>query len=156
MSGSIAPARRSVTVVVGAAVLLALALVYAAFAALFGTLFWSSGRFIVRVGEDLRFYPDFSLTGLLVFAMLCLLSAYGGLAAIRRWSCWAPVAQAAGWGTVALSIYGLWMFLNMIAAGLPYPPLALGVVMPTYVAIAFGLLGILVLLVMRRPAARNP
>jgi hypothetical protein len=44
----------------------------------------------------------------------------------------------------------------MIAPGLPHPPFAIGVIMPTYIAIAIGLIGILVLLVMRKPAARNP
>ena len=154
MSDSIPSAGRSVAVMLGAVVLLALALVYAAIAALFGSLFWSSGRFIVRVGDDLRFYPDFSLNGLLVFAPLCLLSAYGGLASIRRWSGWVSVAQAAGWGTVALSIYGLWTFLILISPGVPYPPFAIGVVMPIHVAMAVGLIGILVLLLMRRPAVR--
>jgi hypothetical protein len=44
----------------------------------------------------------------------------------------------------------------MIAPGLPYPPFAIGVIMPIHVAIAIGLIGIVVLLVMRKPAARNP
>ena len=127
---------RSVAVIVGAVVLLALALVYAAIAALFGALLSTSGLLLVRIGDDMRFYPDFSLNGLLVFTPLCLLSAYGGLASIRRWTGWAPVAQAAGWATVALSIHELWTFLDMIAPGLPHPPFAIGVIMPTYVAIA--------------------
>jgi hypothetical protein len=95
-----------------------LALVYAAIAALFGFLFSAfpstitpvsemsakldfRGGTIVHIGE-MRLYSEFSLNGLLVFTPLCLLSAYGGLASIRRWSGWAPVAQAAGWATVAL------------------------------------------------------
>jgi hypothetical protein len=68
MSDSIPRPGRSVAVIIGAVVLLVLALVYAAIAALFGALFWSSARLIVRVGDDMRFYPDFSLNGLLVFA----------------------------------------------------------------------------------------
>jgi hypothetical protein len=169
MSDSSQRGGRSIAIIIGAAALLILVVVYAAIAALFGFLLLASTLTMDRVGEtsmnldfrgativhigEIRLSSEFSLIGLLIFGLLCLLSAYGGLASIWRWPRSVWVARAAGWATVALGIYGGWTFLIMIAPGLPHPPFAIGVMMPIHVAIAAGLIGTLVLLVMRKPAA---
>ena len=101
-------------------------------------------------------YSDFGLNGPLVFGLLCLLSGYGGVASIWRWPGWRPVAQAAGWATVGLSVYGIWMFLNIIVIGLPYPPFAIGINMPFYVSIMTGVIGVFVLWAIRTPTEKTP
>jgi hypothetical protein len=157
MSQSIPRASRSIAVIVGAVVLLALALVYAAIAALFGILLSRPTHMIVRIG-DTNLYSDFAVSGVLVFGLLCLLSGYGGLAAIRRWSHGMPVAHAAAWATIGLGIYGIWVFLSamIMVPGLPRPPFAIGINMPFEVSVVTSAIGLLVLWTTWRPAEKSP
>ena len=155
MSQSKPRSGRSIAVILGAVVLLALALIYAAIAALFGTLLWRLTHTIIVIG-DIRLYSDFAVNGLLVLGLLCLLSGYGGLASIWRWPRWQPVAQAAAWATIGLGIYGIWVFLNMILPGLPHPPFAIGINIPFNVSVVAGVIGLLVLWAMRKPAEKSP
>lgn len=147
-------ARLSTAIILGAAVLLILALIYGATVALFGILLSRPTHGAVLIG-DIRLSSNFGFNGPLVFGLLCLLSGYGGLASIWRWPRWMAVAQAAGWATIGLSVYGIWTFLNIIAPGLPYPPFAIGIYMPFYVSLVAGVIGIFVLWAMRKPAEKN-
>jgi hypothetical protein len=154
MSQSASRARRSI-VIVAAVVLLALALVYAGMTALFAFLLSQPKNVIIRIGE-VRLYSEFGAYGLVIFGLLCLLSAYAGLATIRRWPHWACIGQAAGWATIGLSVYGIWLFLNLIMPGLPYFPVHVGINMPVGVALATGIVGGFVLWAMRKRAEKNP
>jgi hypothetical protein len=170
MSDSIPRDGRSTAVILGIVALLALAIIYAAIAVLFGSLFSTfpptrigetslnldlRGATVLQIGE-MRLNSEFSLNGLLIFGLLCLLSAYGGLAAIWRWPRWTSVARAAGCATILLSIYGIWTFLTMVAPGPPFPFPVIGIQMPIHVSLAAGVIGVLVLAALRNPVVKNP
>ena len=147
-------AKRTV-VVIAAVTLLVLALVHAGIVALFAVPLWQSRNLIIRIGE-FRVYSEFAHYGIPIFAVLCLLCAYAGLAAMLPWKTWAIGGAIAGWSTIALFVYGFWTFLNLLAPGLPYFPIPVGVHMPMQVALAAGAIGIFVLWAMRKPSESKP
>jgi hypothetical protein len=154
MSQSASRADRSIAII-AAVVLIGLALVYAGMTALFAFLLSQPRNTIFRIGET-RLYSEFGAYGLVIFGLLCLLSAYAGLATIRRWPHWASIGQAAGWATIGLCVYGIWIFLNLIMPGLPYFPIPLGINLPVDVALAAGVIGVFVLWATRMQAEKNP
>ena len=174
MSVSLSRSGRSIAVILGIVVLLTSAVVYAAIAALFGLLLSLStgpgttiavlrgppildfrGGTVASIG-DMRLTSEFSLHGLLIFGLLCLLSAYGGLASIWRWPRWLSVARAAGWATLSLSLYGISTYLTLVSPAGPlwFPPV--GIMMPIDLSLAAGVAAVLVLLAIRKPAAGSP
>src|SRR5262245_54717902 len=145
--------RRSI-VVVAAVLLVLLALVYCGIAAILISMLTQPRHSIVRLGE-FRLYSEFGVAGALSFGVLCLLSLFAGLAALRRWSGWALIGRVAGVATMVLGFYGVWMFLRMMMPDLPYFPIPLGVNLPVEIALAAGAVGLFVVLAMPNPAENS-
>jgi hypothetical protein len=143
--------------------LLVLALIYAGITALFVSLLSSAwgtsltigndfiGGTIIRIGNDfIVLNSEFAYSGAAVFLALCLLSGYAGLAALSGWRGAWPIAKAAGWATIALGVYGLWIYANMLVIGLPVLPFSIGMRSSPLVSLVLCVIGILVLWAMRR------
>jgi hypothetical protein len=140
-------------VILGGAALLVLAIIYAAIVAIFISLSFQPTHLIIHLGE-VRLYSEFGYSGVPIFLIMCLLSGYGGLAAILRWpSAWHAV-QIAGWATIGLGAYGLWIFLCLFVP-IPYPPFTIGMNLPPLVALALCVIGSFVLCATRKPKEKN-
>jgi hypothetical protein len=155
MVQAISGARRPIVRIAAGAWLLVLALIDAAIVALFTFLVTRTTAAAIRIGEVLLLSDD-GYNGAAVFLLLCLLSGYAGLALICRWRDAAFAAQAAGWATIALCVYGLWLYLNMLVPGLPHFPISIGISMPPSVSLAFGVIGLFVIWATRNPTEKNP
>jgi hypothetical protein len=145
------PGRRwSVARVAASVLLLVLALSYAGITALFVLLVSSSRNASLRIGDDLVvLHSEFASSGTVVFLALCLLSGYAGLATLIAWRGARLVALAAGWATIALGIYGLWI-------GLPFLPFSIGMRSSPLVSLALCVIGIFVLWAMRKAIDKGP
>jgi hypothetical protein len=153
----------SVARVAASMLLLVLALIYAVITALFVVLVpSSSGAFLgtgndftgsttLRVGNDfIVLYSQFAYCGVVVFLALCLLSGYAGLAALRGWPGARLVAATTAWATIALGVYGLWIYANLLMIGLPILPFSIGMRSSPLVSLALCVIGISVLWAMRK------
>jgi hypothetical protein len=160
---------RSWSVTAASVLLLVLALVYAGITALFVSLLSSSWGTSLRIGSDflgstslgiangfIVLSSEFATSGALVFLVLCLLSGYAGLAAFGGWRGARLVAIAAGWTTIALGVYGLWIYANVLMIGLPFLPFSIGIQSHPLVSLALCVIGILVLWAMPKTIDRNP
>ena len=142
-------------IIFGSVVLLILAVICAAITALFLVLMAQPKHQIVVLG-DIRVYSEFGYNGVPIFLLICLLSGYAGLAAIFRWRGSEVAPQLAGWATIGLGAYGLWVFLRLIMPNVPYPPFSIGMNLPPFVALALCAIGIFVLWAIRKPTEKNP
>jgi hypothetical protein len=157
MAQSIPGRRWSVVRVAASVLLLVLALIYAGITALFILLVPSSRITFLRIGNDIVvLYSDFAYNGTVVFLALCLLSGYAGLATLIAWRGARLVALAAGWATIALGVYGLWLYANMLMIGLPLVPFSIGMRSSPLVSLALCVSGIFVLWAMRKAIDKGP
>jgi hypothetical protein len=141
----------SVAPVAASVLLLVLAVIYAGITALFALLMSSSWGTSLMIGNNfIVLHSEFAYSGAVVFLALCLLSGYAGLAALRGWRGALLVAMAAGWATIALGIYGLWIYANMLMIGLLSLPFSIGMQSPPLVSLALCAIGIFVLWAMRK------
>src|SRR5215470_17013552 len=94
--------------VVGAAgvALLLLTAPYALLAALLGAQAAMPGL-VLEVGH-LILPSWFGVEGMWIFLAACLLCAWAGLATLRGWSGWRPLAAAAAWLTIAFAAACAW------------------------------------------------
>src|SRR5262245_66623103 len=114
---------RSIARVAASVLLLVLALIYAGITALFVLLVPSSRITLLNIGNDIVvLYSDFAYNGIVVFLASCLLSGYAGVAAVAGWRGARLVGIAAAWATMALGIYGLWIYGNVLMIGLASAP----------------------------------
>jgi len=147
----------SIARVAASVLLLVLALIYAGITALFVLLLSSPWGTSLRIGDDIIvLHSEFASSGTVVFLTLCLLSGYAGLATLIAWRGARLVALAAGWATIALGIYGLWIYANMLMIGLPFLPFSIGMQSPPLVSLALCVIGILVLWATRKVIGKNP
>jgi len=147
----------SIARVAASMLLLVLALAYAGITALFVLLLSSPWGTALRIGDDIVvLHSEFASTGTAVFSALCLLSGYAGLATLTAWRGARLVALAAGWATIALGAYGLWLYANMLTAGLPFLPFSIGMQSPPSVSLALCVIGIFVLWAMRKAIDKSP
>ena len=142
-------------IVFSSVVLLILAVIHAAITALFLFLMAQPKHQVVVLG-DIRMYSEFGYYGAPIFLLICLLSGYAGLAAIFRWRGSQIAPQIAGWATIGLGVYGLWVFLCLITPNVPYPPFTIGMNLPPLIAFALCVIGIFVLWAVHKPTERNP
>jgi len=148
---------RSIARVAASVLLLVLALIYAGITALFVLLVPSSRITLLKIGNDIVvLYSDFAYNGIVVFLASCLLSGYAGVAALAGWRGARLVALTAGWATIALGVYGLWLYANMLMIGLPSVPFSIGMRSSPLVSLALCVSGIFVLWAMRRAIDKNP
>src|SRR5215470_16340621 len=113
MAQAMSGRRWSVARVAASVLLLVLALVYAGMTALFVSLVPSPRMRFLSIGNDIVvLYSEFAYNGTIVFLASCLLSGYAGVAALGGWRGARLIAAAAGWTTIALGIYGLWLYAN--------------------------------------------
>ena len=163
MAEAISGRHSSVARVAASMLLLVLALIYAGITALFVSLLSGSWGTSLRIGDDfvgsttLRIGGDivvlnswFAYSGAVVFLALCLLSGYAGVAALSGWRGARLVATAAGWATIALGVYGLWTYANMLVIGLPSLPFSIGMRLSPLASLVLCVIGILVLWAMRK------
>jgi hypothetical protein len=147
----------SVARVAASVLLLVLALIYAGITTLFVLLVPSSKITILRLGNDIVvLYSDFAYNGIVIFLASCLLSGYAGVAALGGWRGARLVALAAGWATIALGVYGLWLYANMLMIGLPLVPFSIGMRSSPLVSLALCVVGILVLWATRKAIDKGP
>jgi len=159
----------SVARIAASVLLLPLALIYAGITALFVLLLSSSWGTTLRIGNDfigstalgigndlIVLNSEFARSGAVVFLALCLLSGYAGLAAPSGSRGARLVGLAAGWATIALGVYGLWIYANMLMIGLPFLPFSIGMQSHPLVSLALCVIGILVLWAMRKPIDKSP
>jgi hypothetical protein len=150
--------RWSIARVAASALLLVLALVYAGTTALFVFLLSSfKGLSTLRFGNDvIVLYREFAYSGSAAFLALCLLSGYAGLAALSGWRGARLIATAAGWTTIALGIYGLWLYANLLMIGLPLVPFSIGMRSSPLVSLALCATGILILWTTHKAVGKKP
>jgi hypothetical protein len=151
MAEAISGRRWSIARVAASVLLLVLTLIYAGITALFVFLLSSTRSTFLQIGNNVVvLHSDFAYSGTVVFLASCLLSGYAGLAALSGWRGARLVGMAAGWATIALGIYGLWIYAKLLWIGLPFLPFSLGIQWPPLVSPALCVVGILVLWAMRR------
>jgi hypothetical protein len=132
--------------------LLILALIHAGVAMLFVPLASNPRRMTLRIGEDIAvLYSDFAYNGTATFLVLCLVSGYAGLAAIRGWHGARLAAGAAGGATILLGLYWLWGYANMLIPGLPWIPFSIGIRTTPMVFFVLSIVGIIILWAACRP-----
>jgi len=147
----------SVARIAASVLLFVLALIYAGITALFVSLLSRSWGTSLRIGSDfIVLNSEFARSGAVVFLALCLLSGYAGLAALSGWRGARLVGLAAGCATIALGVYGLWIYANMLMIGLPFLPFSIGMQSHPLVSLALCVIGILVLWAMRKPIDKSP
>ena len=169
MSQAISETHWSIARVTASVLLLVLALIYAGITALFVLLLSSSWGTSLRVGSDFAgsttlgvgnelivLNSEFAHSGAVVSLALCLLSGYAGLAALRGWRGGRLVAIAAGWTTIALGAYGLWIYASMLMIGLPFPPFSFGMQSHPLVSLVLCASGILVIWALRKAIDNGP
>jgi hypothetical protein len=143
---------RSIAFIAAGVLMLILALVHAGVAMLFAFLASSPRRTTVRIGDDMAvLYSDFAYNGTATFLVLCLISGYAGLAAIRGWHTARLAAGAAGGATIVLCLYWLWGYANMLMPGLPWVPFSIGIRTTPMVFGVLSIIGIIILLAACRP-----
>jgi hypothetical protein len=150
--------RWSIARVTASALLLVMALVYAGITALFVFLLSSfKGLSTLRFGNDvIVLYREFAYSGSAAFLALCLLSGYAGLAALCGWRGARLVGIAAGFATIALGLYGLWLYANLLMIGLPFLPFSIGIQARPWVFLALCVVGILVLWATHKAVDKTP
>jgi hypothetical protein len=136
--------------------LLVLALAYAGITALFVLLLSSPWGTSLRIGDDIVLHSEFASTGTAIFSALCLLAGYAGLATLIAWRGARLVTLAASWATIALGLHGLWLYANMLTAGLPFLPFSIGMQSPPSVSLALCVIGTFVLWAMRKAIDKSP
>ena len=147
----------SVARIAASVLLFVLALIYAGITALFVSLLSRSWGTSLRIGSDfIVLNSEFARSGAVVFLALCLLSGYAGLAAPSGSRGARLVGLAAGCATIALGVYGLWIYANMLMIGLPFLPFSIGMQSHPLVSLALCVIGILVLWATRKPIDKSP
>src|SRR5262245_55390244 len=147
----------SVARIAASVLLLVLAVIYAGITALFVLLVPSSRITFLKIGNDIVvLYSDFAYNGIVVFLASCLLSGYAGVAALAGWRGARLAALTAGCATIALGVYGLWLYANMLMIGLPLVPFSIGMRSSPLVSLALCVGGFFVLWAMRRAIDKNP